>query len=259
MSRQFTRDFDLEVRRGNISGITAVNIIGHKYALGTGEVVIGELDAADDIVQSAISATPATVKVSSVDTGDTSAGAGLRTLTLSGLDSSGDALSETITMNGQTEVTSSGTYSAILGLRGLTWGATTWNEGIIYCGTGTVTTGKPAVICFAMGFDAARSRGGNKGLCAYYVVPNGKVFYGIALDATLGTANKDVQIHLQVSADGINWITEEVFEFESGSVIDKVLHDFPAQAAGVHIRITAIASSSGANTSAVMDGYLIDA
>lgn len=250
-------DFNLEVRKGNVFKHEIVNIIGHKYALGTAEVVVSEVDAGDDLNQSTIDATPATVKISSVDTGDTSGGAGLRTLTLSGLDSSGDAQSETITMNGTTEVVSANTYSAILGLRGLTWGATTWNEGIIYCGSGTVTAGKPAVLFFAMGFDAARARGGNKGLSAYYVVPNGKTFYGFWLTSTVGTSGKDVQVHIQVSSDGVNWVTEEVFEYESGSVISKPIHGLSMQAAGTHIRITAISSAASTNMAASLDGYLI--
>ncbi len=251
-------DFYLEIRKANVPKHSLVNIFGHKDALGTAEVVLAELPAADDIDQSAIDATPATVKVSSSDADDTSAGAGLRTLTLSGLDSSGDAQSETITMNGQTGVTSANTYSAILGLKGLTWGATTWNEGIVYVGTGTITAGKPAVILTAIGFDATRARGDNKALSAYYVVPNAKTFYGVHLTGKVGTSNKDVQIHIQVSSDGVNWITEEVFEFESGSNIVKPINALPAQVAGTHIRITGVSSAAGTNVSGVLDGVLID-
>ena len=250
-------DFTLAVRTGNVFKHEVVNVIGHKYALGTGQVVIAELDAADTISQSAIDATPATVTVSSSDTDDTSAGAGIRTLTLSGLDSSGDAQSETITMNGQTGVTSANTYSAILGMEGLTWGASTFNEGTVYAGSGSITAGKPAVIMFSIGFDAARSAGGNKGLTAYYVVPNNRTFYGFHLTATVGTASKDVQIHIEHSTNGVNWKTEEVFEYESGSAISKPINALHAIVAGDHIRITGISSASGTNMSVSLDGYLV--
>jgi len=251
-------DFKLAVRKGLVFKHEIVNVIGHKYLLGTSEVVVAELDATDTIDQSAIDATPATVTVSSSDADDTSAGAGVRTLTLSGLDTSGDAQSETITMDGQTGVTSSNTYSAILGMEALTWGATTFNEGTIYTGTGSITAGKPAVICFAIGFDAARSQGGNKALNAYYVVPNNRTFYPFALTATVGTTNKDVQIHIQHSTNGVNWITEEVFEYESGSAIAKPINAIHGVIAGDHVRITAISSAASTNMSVSLDGYLIE-
>ncbi len=250
-------DFTLAVRTGNVFKHEVVNIIGHKYALGTTQVVIAELDATDTISQSAIDATPATVTVSSADADDTSAGAGARTLTLTGLDSSGNSQSETITMNGQTGVTSANTYSAILDMEVITWGATTWNEGTIYTGSGSITGGKPAVIMFSIGFDAGRAQGGNKGLSAYYVVPLARTFYGFYLTATVGTASKDVQIHIEHSSDGVNWVTEEVFEYESGSTISKPINALHAIVAGDHLRVTGISSASGTNMSVSLDGYLV--
>lgn len=256
MSTTFNRDYNLEVRRGNVPGVSVFNVIGHKYALDTTEVVIAELDSTDDIDQSALHATPATVTISSSSANDTSAGSGVRTVHIFGLGSDGLVQFENVTMNGQTAVTTSNTWKNVNGMIALTWGGTTWNEGTIYAGTGTVTSGKPAVIAYSIGFDSARSKGGNKGLGCYYCVPTGRKFYGIALAVTVGTTNKDVQVHIQRSADGINWITEEVFESVGGASIVKDIKDFSA-VGDECIRITGIASASGANVSAVLDGYLV--
>ena len=94
-------DLLLEIRRDNIVGQKIVNVLGHKYNLGTSEVVISELDNGDDIDQSAIFATPTTIKVSSTSVNDKAAGTGMRTVTIYGLDTDGNEQNEPITLNGK--------------------------------------------------------------------------------------------------------------------------------------------------------------
>jgi hypothetical protein len=85
-----------------------------------------------------------TMTVSSSDVNDTSAGTGARTVLISGLDGSYNEISETITMNGQTPVTTSNSYLRVNRALVLTAGSGGVNAGIIYVGTGTVTSGVPA-------------------------------------------------------------------------------------------------------------------
>ncbi len=251
MSYIGNKDYNLEVLRGNVAGHTMVAIEGHDEDLTTTHTTIHPSGTTLNIDQSGIDATPATVDVASTDADDTSAGAGVRTLTLSGLDSSGVAQSETITMNGQTEVTSSGTYSAVLGLRCLTWGASTFNEGTIWCGNGTFTAGVPGTKYFSMNPEF------NNALTAYYVVPAGKTLYLREFTMTVATTNKDVEFFIDQSANGVNWFTEIVFGMEPGEFQDD-LRAIPGIVAGQHVRVEGISSASGTDVSTVLSCELVD-
>ena len=244
-------DYNLDVLRGLIAGHSMVLIEGHDEALTTTRTTVTPTATTTNIDQSGLDTTPATVDVASTSANDTSAGSGVRTVTLSGLDSSGVAQSEIITLNGQTEVTSANTYSAVLGLRSVTWGATTWNEGTLWAGNGTFTSGVPATKYFAMGIRQ------NKGLTAYYVVPAGKTLY--VRDATLmiSTTNKDVDFFLEQSSNGINWFTEIVFGVEPGDFQDEI-RALPGIIAGQHIRIEAKSSASGTDATVILEGELVD-
>ena len=86
--------------------------------------------------------------ISSSDVDDTAAGAGLQQVLINGLDANYNEISETIILNGQTPVTTVNSYFRIqgTGMIGTAAGASEFNEGIIYIGVGTVTTGVPATI-----------------------------------------------------------------------------------------------------------------
>ncbi len=72
-----------------------------------------------------------TVNVFSSSANDTSAGTGLRTLIISGLDANGAVQSETITLNGTSAVTSTGTYTRVNLAYGVTAGSGGVNAGTI--------------------------------------------------------------------------------------------------------------------------------
>jgi len=132
--------FALEILKGNVRGHSLRTITGSNPAVGTTTETVW----AEGGVVVFPSATT-TMTVSSLDVDDTSAGTGLKTIKITGL-SSGVELTETITLNGQTAVTTANTYERINSLEGVTAGSTGANEGIVYIGTGTVTAGKPAVV-----------------------------------------------------------------------------------------------------------------
>lgn len=244
-------DHSIEVRLGNVPGHTMVAIEGHDEDLTTTRTTVHPSGSTANIDQSGIDGTPATIDVASTDVDDTSAGAGVRTLTLIGLDSSGDAQSETITMDGQTEVTSSSTYSAIIGLRCLTWGASTNNEGTIWAGNGVFTAGVPATKYFSMNPQF------NKALTAYYVVPAGKTLYLREFTMTVATTNKDVDFYVEQSSNGINWFTELVFGMEPGEFQDDIIA-IDGIAAGQHVRVEAKSSAASTDVSTVLSCELVD-
>lgn len=83
----------------------------------------------------------ATLSVSSSNANDTSAGTGLRTFQLYGLDGSDSPVNEIITLNGTTAVTTTNSYKRITKTVALTTGSLYSNVGNIYIGDGTVTAG----------------------------------------------------------------------------------------------------------------------
>jgi len=130
----------MEVLKGNIPGHSFVHVNGHNPDVGTSSETVW---AEGGVVSFPTSSSTMTVSSSDVD--DTSAGSGVRTVEIKGL-SGGVELTEIITLNGQTAVTTVNSFERINFMKGLTAGATGSNEGIVYIGTGTVTAGKPAAV-----------------------------------------------------------------------------------------------------------------
>lgn len=247
-------DYNIEVRIGNIAGRAMVNISGHDEDLGTTRTTVAPTLDTTDLDQSVIDATPATVSVASTEnTQDVdTTGTGLRSLTLSGLDSSGNAQSETILMNGNTAVVSSNTYSAVTGWEGLTWGSTGANEGVIWVGTGTFTAGVPAVKLFSGDI------GHNRGLTAYYVVPTAKTLYAQQIVVNATTAAAAIEIFVETSADGAIWFTEMILGFAAGGVVTSPIIGMAGIAAGTHVRLQGVASAAATDTTAILTGMLVD-
>jgi hypothetical protein len=176
--------FELQVARGQIQAHSLVTIAGYNSDVDTAwEMItpVGNLSYPAAALQ---------MTVSSADADDTSAGTGARTVLITGLDSNYAVISETVTMNGQTAVTTTNSFLRINAMLVTTAGTSLANEGIIYIGSGTVTSGVPATIynVIAAGFNNATS--------SQYTIPAGYTGYlavariGLAQDAgtTLITA-----------------------------------------------------------------------
>ncbi len=245
-------DYNLDVLRGLVSGHAMVEIIGHDDSLSTTRVTLAPTLVTADIDQSGIHAVAATVDVASTDANDDVAGSGLLTLTLAGLDSSGNAQTETITLTGQTEVTSANTYTAIHGFRGLTAGSGKKNAGTIWIGNGTFTAGVPATK-----YDAGII-GHNKGSTAYYTVPTGKTLYLRQLIQTMVGSNKEAEVNIESSSDGIFWVTEIEFGIESGVDFVAPIISVPGIPAASSVRVTAKAAASGTELTVILGCELVD-
>lgn len=242
-------DFNLEVLRGNVSGHAMVSIFGHDEDLDSTKTTVAPSLSTTNIDQSALAGT---VDVASTDANDTSDGSGLRTVLLTGLDASGIIQTETIIMNGQTEVTSANSYSAVNGLKAITVGAGNVNAGTLWAGNGTFTAGVPATRYFSMNplF--------NKALTAYYVIPAAKTLFFRQLVLTVATANKDVDFFIEKSSDGSVWFTEAVFGMESGDFQSNII-DMPGLVAGTHVRIEGqSAAAGGVDCTAILSCQLVD-
>jgi hypothetical protein len=125
------------------------------------------------------------LSISSSSTADTSAGTGARTVTLFGLDADYNEISETVTLNGQTAVTSTNSYLRIYRMVVRSAGSGGKNAGVIYAGTGTVTAGVPA------NKYATIAIGDNQTLMALWTVPAGHTGYLLQTDVTVATTQNN--------------------------------------------------------------------
>lgn len=174
-----TEPFNLQVARGQIAYHESV------YKFGNNPAVADSLETiwSQGGLYSYLSA--ATVlKVSSSSTNDASAGTGARTVELFGLDGDYNEISETVTLNGQTAVNTTQSYLRINRMIVRSAGSGGANAGVIYAGTGTVTTGVPANIYATINGD-----GSNQTLMALWTVPAGYTAYLMQYDVSNGTTS----------------------------------------------------------------------
>lgn len=154
----------------NESSVDVVYKFGHNLAIGTsayepvwseGGDYPGWLDAA------------VTVSIASTDAGDTAAGDGARTVTVSGLDDDLLEIKTTATMNGTTPVVLPIDFRRTFRLRTATFGANGGNDGIIRVGVGTFTAGVPATVYATMEAPDSASYVGesNTTLMAFWTCP----------------------------------------------------------------------------------------
>ena len=138
--------FELQVGRNQIMGHAPYFRFGFANAIGTTQQTITPAVAAGAAYVYPSAAT--IMKVSSSSASDAAAGTGARTILVAGLDANYNAISETVTLNGQTSVNTLNSYLRILYTEILTVGSSAGQVGTIYIGTGVVTTGVPATIYF---------------------------------------------------------------------------------------------------------------
>ena len=247
------KDFNLAVRLGQVAGISAKSVFGHNEIVGTTKVTVSPTFTTGSISQSDLAATPATVDVASTSANDThTTGTGARTVELKGLDASGNLQTETISITGQTEVTSANTYSAVHSLTTLTAGSSAGNEGVLWCGNGTFTAGVPATPYLSADIGTNMSHTG------YYVVPTGKTLIGTHMILNVSSTTKDVEFYLETSTDGVLWITGEIFGITDGATAAFPLLSWPDAVAGTHIRLQCRSSAVTTDVTMELDGYLVD-
>jgi len=166
-------DFYLAVAKGDFTGYSNVSKFGYNQTVGSGNYEsIWEgsnaypwMSAADQL------------EVLSSDTDDTSAGTGARTVELQGLDSSWNVLTETVTMNGTSAVTTTGSFLRIFRARVVTAGSSGRNEGTITIRDQDTSTTRALITNGA-------TDGNGQTLMAVYTIPAGKTGYVININVS---------------------------------------------------------------------------
>ena len=123
-----------------------------------------------------------TLNVTSSDTNDTSAGTGARTVEIEGLDTNWAVQTETVSMNGTANVTTTSSFLRVYRARVVTAGSTGANAGTI---TMTNTTSSNVI-----GQISVDNSGFGQSLMACYTIPAGKTGYIISLNASSSKDNE---------------------------------------------------------------------
>ena len=166
-------DFYLAVAKGDFTGYSNVSKFGYNPTVGSGNYEsIWEGSNAYPWMS-----TDDQLEVLSSDTDDTSAGTGARTVELQGLDSSWNLLTETVTMNGTSAVTTTGSFLRIFRAKVVTAGSSGRNEGTITIQDQDTSTTR-ALITNGV------TDGNGQTLMAVYTIPAGKTGYVININVS---------------------------------------------------------------------------
>ena len=171
--------FELQVARGQVAYHESVYKFGNNAEVADSTETIWQQGGLYSYLSAA-----SVLKVSSSSANDTSAGTGARTVELFGLDGDYNEINEVVTLNGQTAVNTTQSYLRINRMIVRSAGSGGYNVGIIYAGTGTVTTGVPANIYATINGD-----GTNQTLMALWTVPAGYTGYLLQYDVSNGTTS----------------------------------------------------------------------
>lgn len=165
--------FGLALQKGDINRFSAINKFGFNGAIGTSMELISVASANITYPSSA-----GAVTVVSASTADTSAGTGARTVKIEGLDENYAIQSETVTMNGQTNVVTTNTYIRLFRMSVLTAGTGGKNAGNI-----TATIGGNEQVRIGTDYE-------NQSLVCAYTIPADHIGYITRVNFSAGKANK---------------------------------------------------------------------
>ena len=247
------QDFLLEVAEGNIPGHSVVIIRGHNPSISIAD---GETDVAEqgDLTYLTSAETMEIVSTSDED-GGAGGDTGLLTLLIQGVDNTGAAIQEIVTLNGTTDVTTSNSYLRVNSMIGLTVGSTDSNVGNV---TATATTS--STIQDKMGAVEGISQ------ASHYTVPLGKrlFLYQIEFNGakTSGGSQPVLELRGRARAGGAGNCFIQLFDKRMDtSIADEldVVAPLPSVLpARTDIRITCETDQNNTETRSRMYGILVD-
>jgi hypothetical protein len=185
--------FELQVSRGQVQGHTAIFRSAYSTLITTGQNYAVWNRAANY----SFPVSASTMTISSSATGDTT-----QLVLVTGLDANYLEISEVLTLNGQTAVTSTKSFFRVNDMLVLTDSPT----GNIYFGTGAVTTGVPTNV---YGFISA---GDNSMMVGAYTVPAGHTLYiqGGSINCSLANQNKLVTVNFNTTIAGVRYSAAKI-------------------------------------------------
>jgi hypothetical protein len=187
--------FYLQVARDQISWHKTAYVSGYN----------GDVDTAVETIWPSggvltLPSAAAVLTVSSGSASDAAAGTGARTVFISGLNASYNEISETVILNGQTAVNTVNSYLRIQSAYVATAGSGLTAVGIIYIGTGSVTTGVPATIYSSIAI------GDNATQVGSWTVPAGYTAYITSGGASTGDAAATTHVSVSLVVNGTSGV-----------------------------------------------------
>jgi hypothetical protein len=240
--------FELQVARNQIMGHYALFKFGINGDVGTSVETVWAQGG------TYVYPTAATVmKISSSSADDAAAGTGARTISIAGLDASYNEISETVTLNGQTEVNTVNSYLRITRMFVVTAGSGATAVGVIYAGTGTVTSGVPATVYGMIAI------GANQTQMAFWTVPAGYTLYLMGTFYSSGNSTANAFTNFQLIQRPLGGVFRQQSSTRTPGSGDFVLdlHTPVAFPEKTDIEIRAIASAGSSNVSAEFEGIYI--
>lgn len=244
-------DIRLDVARGLINGHKQMYKFGFNGALAadTEETV---WDGSNTYVYPS---SAAVMYVSSSSTADDDGSTGATEIKVEGLDENYNEVSETVTMDGRTQVATTTEFLRVHRAFVTAVGSGGTAAGDIYVGTTGATNGVPTGDYYAK-----ITQGENQTLQAVFTVPAGKTLYidDASFSTGLSTGNKIVVFRLKKSVDG-----EDVMRTQLKKNVQEGTHtehySVPlAFAEKTDIEVTATSDVANAEASATFQGMLID-
>lgn len=218
----------IHISRGAVADTSHINKFGYNTAVGINFETITDLGGDQYYPTSA-----GVVSVVSSDVNDDDGDTGARTLEVQGLDGNYEEISETITLNGTSAVTTTASFLRVFRMRVITAGTTGTNEGNITASIG--------------GNNIARINSANGGqtLMAVYTVPKGKTAYLIDFHGSLSKNQEAVfMIRTKNGAVSSAWQVKAMF----GTFANSVHYHYPVpleitEKTDIEVRVKAGATS----------------
>ena len=227
--------FELQVSRGQIVGHETLFQFGINNAVGTSFETIWTPSSVYSYLAAA-----SVLTISSGSANDASAGTGARTVRIEGLDGSYNEISETVILNGQTAVNTVNSYLRVSSLIVLTAGSGGVNAGILYAGTGTVTSGVPANVFAQVEIGYCKSQ------MALWTVPAGYTAYitSYAFTSNSSTANNQITGAVVIRPFGSVFSFEATAKVNGGGTFDRHFDTYLVVEEKSDIQMQALASSA---------------
>jgi len=234
-----SQPYTYAIAEGDVEGHLPVRRFGHNPSVGTS---IETVDATSDLYVDLTSAE--ILKVVSTSANDTSAGTGMQSVFIQGLDTNYALQSEVVSLNGTTAVNTTKSYIRVLAFYGQTVGTTAANEGII-----DITNNAGTNVLCRMPVGEGRCN------AAIFTVPAGYNFY---MTSWYGSENSskgsDITLWKREFGDG-GWQMIRLFTILD-NVFDTEIQSPLRFTEKIDIQIRAKATLAGANVAAGFYGWM---
>jgi hypothetical protein len=226
----------IHIAQGSVADTSHINKFGYNSSVGASYETITDLGTNN------LPSAAGVVSVVSASGSDDEGSTGAEKVEIQGLDGNYDMLTEEVTMNGTSAVTTTGTFLRVFRMR-----ATQAGSGGVNAGNITASIG---------GSDVARiSAGEGQTLMAVYTVPRGKKAYLIKFQGSL-SKNQEANFQLRVKLNGGAWNVKGLW----GIFSESVNYDYPiplefSEETDIQVRGKAGATSE---MGAIFDLILVD-